>query len=94
MRELLTCRVIFGGKVQRVGFRSAVKEAADRLQITGFVRNLQDGTVEILAQGEKLIVEKLLSALEKQFSCHVTTIDYSSAQEVYKDFKIIFGRDS
>jgi acylphosphatase len=40
------------GRVQGVFFRSTTKEKADELGITGWVKNCQDGSVEILAQGD------------------------------------------
>jgi acylphosphatase len=47
-----TCRrLVVHGNVQGVGFRFAACEAAAECQVTGWVRNLPDGTVEIVAQG-------------------------------------------
>ncbi len=48
------------GNVQGVGFRAATEQQANNLQLSGWVRNLPDGRVEILAQGE----EKALQALQ------------------------------
>jgi acylphosphatase len=44
-------RVVIHGHVQGVGFRYAAIDAADRLGVTGWVRNRRDGTVEALLQG-------------------------------------------
>lgn len=41
-------RLVVSGKVQRVGFRDFVVRAAQRLHLTGWVRNMNDGTVEII----------------------------------------------
>jgi acylphosphatase len=46
-------RIIVEGDVQGVGYRAFVKYAARSLKIRGAVRNLPDGTVEILCEGEK-----------------------------------------
>jgi len=41
------------GKVQNVGFRYQTKKKADLLQITGFVKNMHDGSVYVEAEGEE-----------------------------------------
>lgn len=46
-------RVIFEGRVQGVGFRYTVKDLARGFDVTGWVRNLPDGTVELQVTGEE-----------------------------------------
>ncbi len=62
MEKSLHC--IVTGKVQGVFFRSFVQEQADSLGLSGWVRNLKDGKLEILAQGSeenlKALKERLL----------------------------------
>jgi len=48
------------GSVQGVSFRYYTKEAADTLALSGWVKNLADGTLEILAQGSRENLEKFL----------------------------------
>jgi acylphosphatase len=50
------------GKVQGVGFRWWTVGAAQRLGLSGWVRNLTDGTVEILAIGEPAAIDRLAQA--------------------------------
>ncbi len=45
--------LVFSGKVQRVGFRLEVFELAKRLELTGWVENLSDGSVRAQVQGDK-----------------------------------------
>lgn len=49
----MTKRVIFEGRVQGVGFRYTTKDLARGFDVTGTVRNLPDGTVELIVSGEK-----------------------------------------
>ena len=51
--------VFISGKVQGVFFRSSTKEKAEELGLTGWVRNLYDGRVEAIFEGEKSSVEKM-----------------------------------
>lgn len=48
------------GRVQGVCFRMYTREKANDLGLLGFVRNLPDGSVEIVAEGEKLALFKLI----------------------------------
>ncbi len=57
MKKSLHCLV--SGKVQGVNFRAWTKDQADNLGIKGWVRNLHDGRVEILAQGNEEDLNKL-----------------------------------
>ena len=54
---------IVEGRVQGVGFRYFVLEVAELLGIYGWVRNRWDDTVEVLAEGERPVLEKMLDAL-------------------------------
>jgi len=52
--------LIVHGQVQGVGFRWSTREQATQLGITGYVKNLPDGTVEIVAEGETPNVNQFL----------------------------------
>lgn len=60
---VVAVRVVVTGRVQGVGFRWHVREAARRESIAGWVRNRPDGSVEILARGEATSVQRLLVAV-------------------------------
>jgi acylphosphatase len=53
------------GKVQGVGYRYFVVREAQRLELTGWVRNLPDGSVEALAEGEEEAIQAFQSSLER-----------------------------
>ena len=52
-REQLRAHVVVHGLVQGVWFRASTKDEADRLGVSGWVRNLSDGSVEAVFEGEK-----------------------------------------
>ncbi len=53
------------GSVQGVGFRWAAKTEADRLGVAGSARNLLDGSVEVVVEGEEAAVERMLGWLQR-----------------------------
>ncbi len=56
---------IVSGRVQMVMYRDFTQRKASALKLMGQVRNLKDGTVEIVAEGPRIALEKLLKKLEK-----------------------------
>ena len=52
------------GKVQGVFFRKTVKKYADQYNVKGYVKNLPDGSVEILAQGDESVLNQFFSEIE------------------------------
>jgi acylphosphatase len=73
-------RVVVQGDVQGVGFRAATAHEARRLGAAGWVRNLSDGSVEVLAQGEVAAIDRLVTWLRRGPSlARVTAIDVDDA---------------
>ncbi len=64
MEELVSVHAIVYGRVQGVFFRSFVEEQAQYLDLKGYVRNLPSGDVEVVAEGERERVEKLVEYLK------------------------------
>jgi acylphosphatase len=54
------CRVVVSGRVQGVFFRDSCRSQAQRLGVRGWVRNLPDHTVEVVAEGPRDRVDQLL----------------------------------
>ena len=83
--------LIVQGRVQGVGFRYSTRLEAIQLGLTGYVRNLSDGTVEIVAEGVSPAMNQLLewvkqgppAALVKQVD-----IAYRPANGEFSDFTI------
>lgn len=55
-------RVLVSGRVQQVGYRDYIVRQARALGVTGWVRNLSDGRVEMLADGEQAALDAFLTA--------------------------------
>jgi len=56
--------LIIYGRVQGVFFRDFAKKAADALHLTGWVKNLEDGSVEVVAEGDKTHLKEFVSKCE------------------------------
>ncbi len=64
------------GRVQGVGFRYYVEERANFLGVAGWVRNLWDSRVEVVAEGQRQALESLLKALQRgPSSAFVSRVD-------------------
>lgn len=57
-------KVTFSGRVQKVGFRLEVCELANRLNLTGFCRNLENGDVVAVLQGPESKIKYLIAFME------------------------------
>jgi acylphosphatase len=74
---MLVCqRVYYSGRVQGVGFRHTTRGLAKGFPVSGFVRNLSDGRVEVVAEGAAADVDAFLTALAG------TMVDYIDRQSV------------
>jgi acylphosphatase len=79
------------GKVQRVGYRDYVEQAAKELGLVGQVQNNPDGTVFVLAQGEP---ESLLQLVEYLHEGSVlaqvsgVSVEWGTAKESYDEFSV------
>ena len=58
-------RLIVSGRVQGVGFRWAAQKAARQLGVYGYVRNLPNGDVEIVAEGDDTAVDRMTTWVRK-----------------------------
>lgn len=79
------------GRVQGVMYRDATRRSARALKLFGFVQNQPDGTVQIIAEGEEVVLREFLSRLPigSLFS-KVERIDevWSDATDEFNDFQI------
>lgn len=84
--------IIFRGRVQGVGFRYTASSVARRYGITGFVRNLPDGAVEMLAQGDPQDIDNCIEDIQDAFTGHIrdTQVEPIPHNPRYSDFEITF----
>lgn len=61
----LRLHALVSGRVQGVGFRYFVRRAAQALSLDGWVRNLRDGRVELVAEGPRGALEDLLGTVQR-----------------------------
>ncbi|MEK7551207.1 MAG: acylphosphatase [Patescibacteria group bacterium] len=89
----MSARIFVMGFVHGVGFRRFIRSKARALGLTGWVRNLPDGRVEILASGKKEKIEELIKIAQKGniFSLvKGVVVDWEKEKEVSSDFQILF----
>ena len=69
---MIARQVFYEGRVQGVGFRFLVKQIARGFDVTGWVRNLPDGRVELQCSGETSEVESFLAGIpESELKGHI-----------------------
>jgi acylphosphatase len=84
-------RVIFSGRVQGVGFRYLVAERVASFTVTGIVRNLLNGDVELIAEGEKEDLVEILHQIKNsrlKRNIFKERIEWKPAQGNYQRFGI------
>lgn len=79
--------LFFTGRVQGVGFRYRAAWMARRLGLTGWVRNLSDGRVEMEIQGGESAIEGMLAELKGDSYIRIDQIDSSDLPLVEKERK-------
>lgn len=71
MDDLIRLSVVFSGNVQGVGFRYTTRSVARGFQVTGYVRNLPDGRVEMVAEGSSAEVRAFVAAVEQEMAGYI-----------------------
>lgn len=83
-------QVFFRGHVQGVGFRMTTRRLAAGRDVAGYVRNLDDGRVELVVDGPAAEIDRLLDAIRQAFGPKIH--DVSSAEvsraEPFEGFSI------
>jgi len=85
--------VFYFGHVQGVGFRYSVQDIAMNLGVTGWVKNLEDGRVEVVAEGKHKALEEFLDKISKSYiGRYIKDTDVSREKSVgeFDSFKVAF----
>jgi len=94
MRNIVSLHCIVSGRVQGVGYRWFVESTAKTLGLTGWVKNLPNGNVEIVAGGDKQALEAFLAAIKSGHAGAVindiTAQWQDRPEKEYKSFEISF----
>lgn len=86
---MITKKITFYGKVQGVGFRYFTSKFAKKLQLNGWVKNNDDGTVTVVAQGEEKNIEALVNYLKLFFKGKIEKIEETNEKPLnFQDFQI------
>lgn len=68
-------QLFYSGRVQGVGFRYTTASIARGYEVAGFVRNLPDGRVELVTEGEAAELDRFLAELAEQMGGHIRSVD-------------------
>jgi acylphosphatase len=85
-------QIFYSGHVQGVGFRFTVKSVATGFEVTGVVRNLPDGRVELVAEGERSELEAFRAAIpESGLAACIRREDasWTEARGEFRGFEIV-----
>lgn len=84
--------ILYSGRVQGVGFRFTAESVAIQSGIQGWVKNLGDGRVEIMAEAEEEALKDFLNKIRQSFSRYIQDEDlrWSEAADEFQDFQIRF----
>jgi len=90
LKMLKSYRIVFSGTVQGVGFRFFTRDSAARHTIKGWVMNLPDGKVKLLAQGQEADLNNFINDLKDRFKSYIDDCLIANKDVVgdFKDFKI------
>ena len=88
--ELARLRVEFRGRVQGVGFRATSVMVVTKYTLSGYVMNLRDGGVLLVAEGPRSIVSGAIQELRQRMGRNIaeSTEDWSAATGEFADFRV------
>jgi len=80
---MIRADIIITGNVQMVGFRTFLKNLADSLHITGYAKNLEDGSVNVVCEGEGENIEEMIGKIRENSPSFASVGDISTEYSDY-----------
>lgn len=91
--KVVQVHILISGRVQGIGFRWWIQRKAQGLQLTGWVKNIEDGRVEVVAEGSEGKLTELIGLIKKKggpMSASVDTLEteWNEADSDFQGFEI------
>ena len=85
-------QVIYRGRVQGVGFRFTCRHIAQSHAVTGFVKNLDDGSVQLVAEGVPEALDRFLAAIAERMGSNIRNAEASTSSPTgqFASFEIAY----
>ena len=90
MAQTARAEALYSGYVQGVGFRYTARQTAFRFPVTGYVQNLNNGMVKVVAEGARPDVQAFLDAVRQEMTEYIddVQISWGVATGESQDFRI------
>ena len=88
---MMEIQCIVSGRVQGVAYRYYAEDAATKLELSGWIRNCSDGTVEVLAQGEPDALKEFVEYLHEgslQAVVEAVAVDWQTVKKPLDEFSV------
>ena len=85
------CEIFVMGQVQQVGYRGIVVEIGRKRRLKGFVENLSDGSVKIIVEGKKNVVQRFIEEINIRngvIEVKEMDVDFSGARGEFRGFSV------
>ena len=89
---MIRADIIITGNVQMVGFRTFLKNLADSLHITGYAKNLEDGSVNVVCEGEGENIAEMIGKIRENSPSFASIVDISVEYADYTGEYVSFER--
>lgn len=92
MAQVERRRIYFSGRVQGVGFRYTTERLAKGFDVAGTVRNLPDGRVELLVEGEWPVISQFVTSIVTQLEPYIHDVSSETEpldEQLLTDFRIV-----
>ena len=89
---MVEMHAVITGQVQRVAYRAYVQESATELDLVGYTKNVPDGSVEVVAQGQTEILKDFVEYLNEGSLTSVVegvAVEWRSVSKTFDEFSVL-----